>query len=170
MSEAEAELQLFLSSLDIRTTTVRHPAAFTMETLLPHMAHLGPEAAVAKNLFLRDKKKRYYLLSVRHDREVNLNDIGRKIGGAKDLRFGDEAVLKEKLKVTQGSVTAFALMHDAGKKSVQFVVDSALVDGSTHSVVYFHPMVNTASTGIEVSDFEKFLKAVGHDDYKAVTF
>ena len=33
-------------------------------------------AAVAKNLFLRDKKRRLYLLSVRHDRELNLNAIG----------------------------------------------------------------------------------------------
>ena len=33
-------------------------------------------AAVAKNLFLRDKKRRLYLLSVRHDRELNLSDIG----------------------------------------------------------------------------------------------
>ena len=33
-------------------------------------------AAVAKNLFLRDKKRRLYLMSVRHDRELSLNDIG----------------------------------------------------------------------------------------------
>ena len=58
--------------------TVEHAPAHTLEELVPlvwkRAEALG--AAVAKNLFLRDKRRQLYLLSVRHDRELNLNDIG----------------------------------------------------------------------------------------------
>lgn len=58
--------------------TVEHAPAHTMDQLMPHLWEKakGRGAAVAKNLFLRDKKKRLFLLSVRHDRELQLNDIG----------------------------------------------------------------------------------------------
>lgn len=156
----------FLGSLGIETETVEHPAAFTIEELMPHVGHLG--GAVAKNLFLRDKKKRFWLLSCLHDRKLNLNDVARAVG-TKDLRFGDEAVLQERLGVRQGSVNAYALMEDAEARSITFAVDSALVDGS-HDRVFFHPMVNTASTAIKTDDLKKFLKAVNHGEYKTVKF
>jgi Ala-tRNA(Pro) deacylase len=160
--------QLFdcLSSLGITDLfTVEHPPAYTIEALMPYLSHL--EGTAAKNLFLRDKKKRLYLLSARHDRKINLNDIGRMIGGAKDLRFADGDVLKEKLRVSPGFATAFGLMHDIDQ-SVQFVVDRALVDDAT--CVFFHPFVPTASTGIAFADMKKFLAKTGHDNYKIKTF
>lgn len=36
--------------------------------------------AVCKNLFLKDKKKKLYLLSCVHDAEVKLNDIAKTVG------------------------------------------------------------------------------------------
>ena len=74
-----AELFEYLASLGISDLdTVEHSPAHTMDQLMPlvwkRAQALG--AAVAKNLFLRDKKRRLYLMSVRHDRELSLNDIG----------------------------------------------------------------------------------------------
>ena len=72
------------------------------------------------------------------------------------IKNKNESVMEEVLGVSQGCVTAFALVNDVEKK-VKFVVDTALVDG-THSSVNFHPLVNTATTGVATQDFVKFLK------------
>lgn len=128
---------------------------------MPHAQHLN--GAVTKNLFLKDKKKKsLWLVSVRHDRQVNLNDLAKKLGvGSGNLRFADEAAMLEKLKVGQGCATALALFCDKDQ-SVKFVLDNDLVTGG-HSRVYFHPMTNAATMGIKPDDLMKFLKDTGHE-------
>ena len=130
---------------------------FTVEAMLPYLKDVT--GAVCKNLFLKDKKKNLYLLSAEHTKEVKMNDVAKKIG-AKELRFADESLLFEKLGVTQGCVTAYALVNNP-EKDVKFIVDKSLVDGS-HPKVNFHPLVNTATTAISSQDFQKFLKLTGH--------
>jgi hypothetical protein len=147
----------FFSETGIAYTNVEHPEVFTVEAMMPYLD--GVTGAICKNLFLKDKKKNLYLLSAAHDREVKLNDVAKKVG-AKELRFGDESVMKEVLGVSQGCVTAFALVNDQAKQ-VKFVVDSALLDGS-HTSLNFHPMVNTATTNISTADFTKLLATTGH--------
>ena len=126
---------------------------------MPHVQHLS--GAHCKNLFLRDKKKKLYLFSCRHDLEVKLNDLGKKISAPGGLRFADESILFEKLGVKQGCVTAFALINDKNK-DVKFIVDDALI-GDKHERIFFHPMSNAASTGIAPKDFLKFLESIGHE-------
>ena len=62
--------------------------------------------------------------------------------------------------VKQGCVTALALVNDSAC-DVTFMVDEALVDG-TFEKVFFHPLVNSATTGISPADFLKFLQHTGH--------
>merc|ERR1711972_696075 len=142
----------FFNDHGIKYSNIDHPEVFTVEAMMPYLKNV--KGAICKNLFLKDKKKNFYLLSAAHDQEVKLNDVAKKIG-AKELRFGDESVMKEILGVSQGCVTAFALANDT-EKQVTFIVDQALVDGS-HARVNFHPMVNTATTAVSVTDFVKFL-------------
>lgn len=128
--------------------------------MIPHVGHLP--GLHTKNLFLKDKKKKgLWLLSVRHDKDVNLNDLAKKLSISGGLRLADETILLEKLGVRQGCVTAFALINDV-KNEVKFLVDSQLLNGSQERI-YLHPLENSATTGISPSDFKKFLKAVGHD-------
>merc|ERR1712183_604620 len=141
----------------IKYNNVDHPEVFTVEAMMPYLKNV--QGAICKNLFLKDKKKNLYLLAAVHDKEVKLNDVAKKVG-AKELRFGDESVMLELLGVSQGCVTAYALANDE-KKSVKFIVDSTLLDG-THSSVNFHPMVNTATTQISCEDFNKLLTLTGH--------
>ena len=125
---------------------------------MPHVAHLP--GAHCKNLFLRDKKKKLWLFSARHDLEVKLNDLAKKVGAPGGLRFADESILYEKLGVRQGCVTAFALINDKNN-NVKFIIDEALI-GDKFERIFFHPLDNAASTGIAPSDFLKFLEAIGH--------
>lgn len=159
--ELRSELEKFLENLCIETTCVDHPAVFTVEEMMPHLA--GVSGAVTKNLFLKDKKKKgLWLVSVRHDRQVQLNDLAKKLGvGSGNLRFAEEAAMLEKLKVGQGCATALALFCDK-EHSVKLVLDSDLVNGG-HERVYFHPMTNEATMGIKPEDLLKFLKETGHE-------
>lgn len=159
--ELRSELERFLESLSIETTCVDHPAVFTVEEMMPHLE--GVSGAVTKNLFLKDKKKKgLWLVSVRHDRQVQLNDLAKKLGvGSGNLRFAEEAAMLEKLKVGQGCATALALFCDK-EHSVKLVLDSDLVNGG-HERVYFHPMTNEATMGLKPEDLLKFLKETGHE-------
>ncbi|XP_066482153.1 prolyl-tRNA synthetase associated domain-containing protein 1-like [Tiliqua scincoides] len=154
------ELEALLRSLDIQALSVQHPEVFTVEEMMPHIQHL--KGAHSKNLFLKDKKKKeYWLVTVMHDRQINLNALAKKLGvGSGNLRFADEAALLDKLKVGQGCVTPLALFCDKG--DVKFVLDAAFLEGD-HDKLYFHPMTNSATMGLHPEDFLKFLKSTGHD-------
>ncbi|XP_066553049.1 prolyl-tRNA synthetase associated domain-containing protein 1 [Amia ocellicauda] len=160
-SELRNELEGYLKNLNIDTLCVEHPEVFTVEEMMAHVQHLS--GAVSKNLFLKDKKKKgLWLVTARHDRPINLNDLAKKLGvGSGNLRFADEATMLEKLKVGQGCATPLALFCDK-EQAVKFVLDSDLVDGG-HERVYFHPMTNTASMGLKPEDFLRFLKETGHE-------
>ncbi|XP_061084846.1 prolyl-tRNA synthetase associated domain-containing protein 1 [Conger conger] len=160
-SELRKELEDYLKNLNIETVCVEHPEVFTVEEMLPHLQHLS--GAVTKNLFLKDKKKKgLWLVSVRHDRAVNLNDLAKKLGlGSGSLRFADEAAMQETLRVGQGCATALAVFGDAGGR-VRLVLDGDLVHGG-HDRVYFHPMTNAATMGLTPADLLRFLKETGHD-------
>ena len=126
------------------------------------MTHVKDVPGVhCKNLFLKDKKKKgLWLFSARHDLDVKLNELSKKVNAPGGLRFADESILFEKLGVKQGCVTAYALINDKNN-DVKFICDDALINGGFERV-FFHPMTNAASTGITPQDFQKFLDAVGH--------
>ncbi|KAK1792811.1 hypothetical protein P4O66_012718 [Electrophorus voltai] len=159
--ELRTELENFLKNLNIEYVTVEHPEVFTVEEMMPHVEHLS--GAITKNLFLRDKKKKcLWLVSARHDRQVNLNDLAKKLGvGSGNLRFADEATMLEKLKVGQGCATALALFCDRDQ-SVKLVLDADLANGG-HQRVYFHPMTNAATMGLKPDDLLRFLTETGHE-------
>ena len=69
-------------------------------------------------------------------------------------------MLFQTLGVRQGCVTAYALINDMENKKVTFLLDQDVLQ---FEKVYFHPLVNTASTGISLSDFRKFLSITGHE-------
>lgn len=126
---------------------------------MPHIQHLT--GAFCKNLFVKDKKKRLYLLTALHDRPLQLNAVCKKVGASGGLRLADESILKEKLGVTQGSVTPFAIFNDKAG-DVKFILDSDIVNGG-HEKMFGHPMVNTASTAISPEDMMKFAREMGHE-------
>ena len=130
-----------------------------MEELMPCVQHLP--GLVAKNLLLRDKKKRnLWLVSVRNEAEIDLFELGKTLGASRGVRMADEDVLESSLGVSRGCLTPLALVNDVSG-SVHCVVDSQLLD-EKHERVYFHPLVNTATTGMKPADFRRFLEAINH--------
>lgn len=131
-------------------TTRDHPAVFRVEDGLALKAAMP--GAHTKNLFLKDKKGRLWLISARQDTVVDLKRAPTTIGSGR-LSFGHEALLYETLRVRPGSVTALGLINDVDRR-VTLVLDRALWDAD---VVNFHPLVNTATTALAQADFRRFL-------------
>jgi Ala-tRNA(Pro) deacylase len=149
-----AEFLAFLQAQGIEHETFDHPAVFTVAEGPEIKAHMP--GAHTKNLFLKDKKGQLWLISARQDTVIDLKRLHRVIGSDR-LSFGSAELMVETLGVTPGSVTAFALINDWGHR-IRFVLDKALADAER---VNFHPMTNTATTGVSREGFRRFLEAAG---------
>ena len=139
-----------MAARGVTQTTHDHPAVFRVDEGLELKAALP--GAHTKNLFLKDRKGRLWLISARQDTVIDLKRADKWIGSAR-LSFGNETLLYETLGVRPGSVTALGLINDSDQR-VTFVLDQALWDADT---VNFHPLTNTATTALDQTDFRRFL-------------
>lgn len=154
------KLEQLLNSLSISTTVIEHPEVFTVETMLPHLQDC--KGLIVKNLFLKGKKKKdLWLVTVGHDKAVNLSQLGKSLSVPGGFRFADEAILEEKLGVKQGCVTPLALINDINH-DVKLVLDNDITNLSKGELVYSHPLVNSATVGMSPENFLKLLEHTGH--------
>ena len=146
----------WMAANDVAGTTHDHPAVFRVDEGLELKAAMP--GAHTKNLFLKDKKGRLWLISARQDTVVDLKRADKWIGSAR-LSFGNETLLYETLGVRPGSVTAMGLINDPEHR-VTFVIDKSLWDAD---IVNFHPLTNTATTALAQADFRRFLTLIGRE-------
>lgn len=140
----------------IAGATTDHEAVFRVEEGLELKASLP--GAHTKNLFLKDRKGRLWLISARQDTVIDLKAAPRIIGSDR-LSFGNEALMFETLGVRPGSVTALGLINDVDRR-VTFVLDRRLWQAD---VVNFHPLTNTATTALTQAAFRQFLAAIDRE-------
>ena len=120
--------------------------------------------AHSKNLFLKDAKGQFYLLSVEENTKVDLKKIMNFIG-SKKLSFAKAEYLESILGIEPGSVSPFALINDVDKK-VLFFLDKNFLN---YKKLNFHPLVNTATVNIATSDMIKFIEEK-HNPIKYIDF
>ena len=157
MTATPDDLFAFLKELEIETTTVTHPPLHTVEESKALRGDL-PGAHI-KNLFLKDKKGRLFLLTCLENRTVNMKTLDKVLGSAR-LSFGKPELLWETLGVRPGAVTPFTLINDRGEvKNVTFALDAALQESD---VIHAHPLHNEATTAISSVGLIKFISACGH--------
>ena len=149
------DLFAFLDRLGIAHPTVAHPPLFTVEQSQALRGRIP--GGHSKNLFLKDKSGRLFLLVLLEDARVDLKTLPATLGSSR-LSFGSADLLRETLGVEPGSVTPFALLND-GEARVTPVLDQAMM---THEVLNYHPLVNTMTTSIRAGDLLKFVAATGH--------
>lgn len=156
MPATPAQLFAFFDQLDIAYHTVEHPPLFTVEDGREHW-HKIP-GMHCKNLFLKDKKDKIWLVVMPGDKRADLKQLGKQLGCG-TLSFGKPELLLEVMNLTPGSVTIFGLINDTQKR-VTPVLDSDVVGSA---MVNFHPLHNAASTAIRSADLMKFIKALGYE-------
>ena len=148
------DLLAFLDEIGSAPTTLEHPAVFTVGEGADIKAALP--GAHTKNLFLKDAKDQLWLISAEGHAQIDLKRLHTVIGSAR-LSFGNAALMEATLGVTPGSVTAFGLVNDVGRR-VRFVLDRTLAEAD---LVNFHPLTNTATTTLSADGFRRFLAAIG---------
>ncbi len=146
-----------LDRLGIRTTTVEHPPLFTVADSQALRGEIA--GGHTKNLFLKDRKDAYFLLTVGEEAEIDLKRIHHVIGASGKVSFGKAEMLMELLGVEPGAVTAFGVINDDACR-VRVFFDEELMG---HDVINAHPLVNTATVSIARDDLLRFVRDTGHE-------
>lgn len=150
------ELFEFLDGLGIAHTTKHHAPVFTVAESVALRDEIP--GGHTKNLFLKDKKDQYFLLTVEENATVDLKTVHQLVGGASKFSFGKPEKLMEYLGVVPGAVTAFGIINDGGR-NVTIVLDEELMK---NDIINCHPLSNDATTSIGRDDLIRFVEATGH--------
>ena len=153
MIDEARELFAFLDREGIAHSTLAHAPVFRVEDGQDIKDALP--GGHTKNLFLKDDKGQLWLISALGETRIDLKALPKVIGSGR-LSFGPAGLMEEKLGVTPGSVTAFALINDKERR-VRFVADAALMAADP---VNFHPLSNAATTAVSQEGFRRFLRAL----------
>ncbi len=145
-----------LDAMGIAHETIEHPPLFTVEESKALRGAIP--GAHTKNLFLKDKKGKLFLVTAVESTRIDLKRLHEIIGGSGRLSFGSPEQMMAHLGVTPGSVTAVAVINDEAG-AVTVILDRRLAN---YARVNCHPLVNTMTTGVSHADLLRFLAAVGH--------
>ena len=151
------EIYDLIKSKNIWYEITEHKAVYNMEELkeidIPYSEY------DAKNLFVRDDKKRnYYLITVKGDKRIDLKEF-RKKNGTRPLSFASENDLLDIMNLKAGSVTPLGLLNDKDNK-VQFYIDKDFMKDK--HIVGVHPNDNTATVWLKVEDLIEIIKEHGN--------
>ena len=151
------EIYRYLNSRGIRYEVTEHKAVYNMAELsevdLPY-----PEAD-AKNLFVRDDKKRnYYLITVKGDKKINLKSF-RQENQTRPLSFASADELQAILSLTPGAVTPLGILNDTECR-VGFYLDEAFT--TPPELIGIHPNDNTATVWLKTGDLISVIKGHGN--------
>jgi len=74
---ADQKIEEAFKSLSIKYDVHKHDAVMNVEELVKAVG--GLDALLAKNLFVKDKKKRLFLIVAKHDRKLDLKKLSKQI-------------------------------------------------------------------------------------------
>ena len=153
----KTDIYRFLEEQGIPFEKMEHKAVFNMEEMrevgLPHLE------AEAKNLFVRDDKKRnYYLITVKGDKWVDLKAFQAQ-QGTRRLPFASDEDLGTILGLIPGAVTPLGLLNDS-EKITQFCLDEEFLNED--GLMGVHPNDNTATVWLQASDLVRVIQDHGN--------
>lgn len=152
----KAAVYQLLTERGIWHEITEHPAVYNMEEMaavdLPY-----PEAD-GKNLFVRDDKKRqYYLITVRGDKRVDLKAFCQA-NGTRPLSFASAEDLQAKLGLLPGAVTPLGALNDR-EGQVEVFLDQDFL--APPGLIGVHPNDNTATLWLRTEDLIALLRDHG---------
>ena len=115
-----------------------------------------------KNLFLKDRKKNLYLVSLKGDKAVDLKALKDKIG-ATHLHFASEEELLINTGLLKGHVTPFGILNSKAG-AVTLIFDEEL----KNKTVGIHPMKNDATVFMSFEDLASCINDMGFE-YKIIS-
>ncbi len=155
MAATPADLFAHLDAIGVAHATVTHPPLRTVEDSQALRGDLP--GGHAKNLFLKNKKDRLYLLVAEESADVRIKAFAKSVG-AGSLSFGKPDLLLDVLGVVPGAVTPFALIN-AAPGAIDVCFDRALMECDP---LNFHPLDNTMTTTVSRAGLLAFIESLGH--------
>lgn len=150
-----ADLLRRLDELGVAHDTMRHEPVFSVEEALRLRGRIP--GAHSKNLFVRDKKKRHWLVSCLADRTVDLKWLAGELGTGR-LTFCSARRLAGYLGIRPGAVSPFAILNDV-TGVVRVALDAELLDNEP---LNFHPLDNSMTTTVSRAGLTRFLESEAH--------
>ena len=151
----EKGLRADIDALAIPFSHHEHEAVFTVEESRDIKASIPGEHT--KNLFLKDAKGAFWLVTVPAEARVNLKALPEAIG-CKRVSFGKPDDMERLIGIAPGSVTPLAMIH-ASPGSVTCVLEAGLAHAEQVNV---HPLRNTATIGLSGAHILQLLEHWGH--------
>jgi Ala-tRNA(Pro) deacylase len=148
-------LYALFDRLNISVIRHDHPPLRTVEDSQKHRGHM--QGGHAKNLYVRDRKKKNYLIIAEENQPIDLKTLATAMGTDR-LSFGSPDRLMEHLGVIPGSVTPFSVINDPDHK-VTVYFDQTLADMEQAN---FHPLTNDQTVTIAIADLMQFFSHTGH--------
>ncbi|KAJ4917355.1 YbaK/aminoacyl-tRNA synthetase-associated domain [Raphanus sativus] len=158
MGFSKDQLLSQLQELEIEYSKYEHPPVLTVEEQSKYVS--SSEGALSKNLFFKDKKHRYYIISAMVDTKVDMKVLSQRLGlGKGGIRMAPEEALAELLQVSLGCVTPFAVVNESAR-DVSLLLDQKF---KNQTRCIFHPLSNEVSISLSTSGLDKFLQSIGRD-------
>ena len=153
---SKEEVYLKLKELNIEYLKIDHIPIYTIDEA--NNLDIENKEYIAKNLFVRDDKKRnYYLLVVKSNKKIDLNDLKNKINSRR-LSFASEIDLEKYLKLKKGSVTPLGVLNDVERK-VKIIIDEDILK---EEIVGVHPNDNDATVFMKTKDLIRLIELNGN--------
>jgi Ala-tRNA(Pro) deacylase len=151
----KTELLAFLNQAQIAYELEEHAAIFNMADSAT--LALGLQGARCKNLLLKDKSGRCYLVMTTGHKSLDLGALATALDCAR-LSFATPERLFEQLGVRPGALSPLALINDGSGNTI-LVMDAEL---AVEPVFILHPLENSSSVALTRESFDQFLVAIGH--------
>lgn len=146
----------YLSAHGVEYEVTEHAAVFNMAEL--ETVELPYPERDAKNLFVRDDKRRnHYLITVMGDKRVDLREF-RRANGTRLLSFASADDLMAIMGLIPGAVTPLGLLND-DERRVTLFLDASFVGG----IVGVHPNDNTATVWLQTKDLVRIIEEHGNE-------
>lgn len=150
----EALLGLF-DEIGMSYELTHHKAVFTVAESEDVDAEIP--GTHCRNMFLRDKKKKMFLVSLANETEVDLKKMETVLECGR-ISFGSADRLWENLGVRPGSVCPYAVINNTDR-NVPLILDAWMME---QEIVNFHPLINTMTVTTAPQEIIKFLDHINH--------
>jgi Ala-tRNA(Pro) deacylase len=144
-------------ALGIDANVVPYPAHSTVEEGKALRGRMS--GTFTKNLLLKDRKGRHFLLAIHEDRALNLKTASALMGGKGHLSFVTGDRMQALLGVQPGTLTPLGLLQDA-EGVVTVVIDASLMGDAQ---LNFHPLRQTESLGLAPGELVAFVRSCGRE-------
>jgi Ala-tRNA(Pro) deacylase len=144
----------FLQQHDLPCQVVFHPPVHTVEEAMPYWEQLP--GLHTKNLFLKDAKGKLFVVTCLAGRSLDMKKLPELLN-SKKLSFGKPELMQDCLHTQPGALGPLSLLADTTHQ-VTFAIDEALWNAD---FVTCHPMVNTCTVSMAVTDLKAALAHMG---------